>query len=276
MINAVKSEVFLVRKRPVGFVIGALWILLIVMFAYGIPFIIGKTLPNAADGATVMQVVAMPQFAATVLGSYPMFGGAVFLILGAALIGGDFGWGTWKVRFTQGPARTDVVVAKFLAGAALCVVIVTVTHLIALGTSAILSAAAGVSMALPGLGKFFLSWVFACLIAITSCWFGMALTVAFKSQAVALAAGLLWTLALENVVAGMALMWPSVNFIEKVLLGPAGGSLAHALGSKTMAQGGTPGVSEAHGILGALIVLTVYSAIALFTSTVLMNKRDIA
>lgn len=71
-------------------------------------------------------------------------------------------------------------------------------------------------------------------------------------------------------------MWPSLGFVQKILLGPSGGSLAYALGATPMTQGGTPGVVDAHGVPGALLVLGVYCVLSLLASIVTMNRRDIA
>lgn len=276
MIEAIRSEFFLMKRRSVGYIIGALWVLMIVLFAYGIPFIVAVTLPNPADSANLFHVLSVPEFPSTAVGSYPMFGGAMFLILGASIMGAEFSWSTWKVRFTQGPSRSEVMLAKFVAGALTAFFAVTAAHALALVTSFIMSSVSDVSTTLPSTGALLKSWGIALVISVASCWLGMALTVLTKNLALALTIGLLWTLAFENIVAGLAAMWPSLAFIQKILLGPAGGSLAYSLGAAPMMQGGTPGVVDAHSVPSALLVLAIYCALSILVSVGVMRRRDIA
>ncbi|WP_237185246.1 ABC transporter permease [Rothia nasimurium] len=275
MTEAMRSELFLMRKRPLGYIIGALWTLMVIFFAYVIPYIVAKTLPNPGDASAVMEVISLPKFPATSVGSYPMFGGAIFLILGACITGSEFGWGTWKVRFTQGPNRTEIIMAKFMVGAITAAVIVTIAHIFALITSFIMSRIEQVDESWPSLTFLLASWGAAIAIGITSCWIGMMLAILTKNLALALSVGLLWTLAFENIIAGLSLMWPSLSFVQKILLGPAGGSLAHTLGATPMMQGGTPGVVDTHSAPIALSILAIYSLISLFISIVIMRRRDI-
>ena len=45
------------------------------------------------------------QLMGTMLGGFPFFGGAFALMLGVLSLGSEYGWGTFKTAYTQGPGR---------------------------------------------------------------------------------------------------------------------------------------------------------------------------
>jgi hypothetical protein len=51
----------------------------------------------------------------TLLTGFPFFGGVFALMLGVFALGSEYGWGTLKTLFTQGPSRQTVFVAKLAA-----------------------------------------------------------------------------------------------------------------------------------------------------------------
>ena len=273
--NALRSELFMLSKRPLVYVICVIWILQIVMFAYGIPLIVANALPEAQSAAPLLDILALPSSVGTILGSYPMFGGAVFLILGAFIGGAEFGWGTWKVRLWQGPSRWDVVRAKLLAATAASALIALIADLVGFLTSFIISVASGLSTVLPSMLHIVGGLGASMLTAAAFCALGLGLAIITRSLALALAIGLVWTLAFENIVSYLVTLWSPLAFVQKLLLGPAAGSLATALGATPLSQGGTPGVVDAMPAVVAVVVLVAYLVLTSAISGAAINRRDV-
>lgn len=275
MINALRSEFFLLRKRRVVYIMGLLWVLMVTMFAFGIPYIVAISLPEQ-DAAALLEIVSLSMYPQTSLSSYPMFGAATFLILGAVIGGSDWGWGTWKALLTHGPSRWQVVLAKAVVAASAAAVIAVVAQVTAFPVSYAMSSAANLGTTLPAWGAIAGSFGSAVLIAVASCSVGLALAIVTKNLSLSLAAGLLWVLAFENIVSGLVQLWRPLAFVQKILLGPASGSLAAALGATELSKGGTPGVVAAMSVPAAITVLIAYTVIAASVSGLVMNRRDIS
>lgn len=275
MINALRSELFLTRKRRVVYIMGLLWILMVTMFAFGIPYLVAMSLPEQ-DAATLLQLVSLEMYPQTSVSSYPMFGAATFLILGAIIGGSDWNWGTWKGLLTNGPSRWAVVLAKAAAAALAATVITIAAQVVALPVSYAMSSVAGLGTTLPPWGSIAASLGAAILIAVASCSVGLALAILTRSLSLSLSIGLLWVLAFESIVSGLVQLWPPLVFVQKLLLGPASGSLAAALGATELANGGTPGVVAAMSVPVAITVLLAYTAVAVSASGFVMSRRDIA
>lgn len=273
--NALRSEVFMLSKRPLVYVICGIWILQIVLFAYGIPLIVANALPEGQNTAPLFAILAFPKSMGTILGSYPMFGGAVFLILGAFIGGAEFGWGTWKVRLWQGPSRWDVVCAKFVAAAGASALIALIANLAGFLTSYVISMMSGLPTDAPILGDILGGMGSSMLTAAAFCALGLGLAIITRSLALALAIGLVWTLAFESIVSYLVSLWSPLAFIQKFLLGPASGSLATVFGATPLSQGGTPGVVDAMPGAVAVVVLAVYLLLAAAISGVAINRRDV-
>lgn len=274
--KALRSEFFLLGRRRVVYIVGILWVVMLSAFAFGIPFIVASSLPAEEDKTALYELVALASYPQTALSSYPLFGAAMFLILGALLGGSDWGWGTWKGLLTLGPSRTNVVLAKAAAAAAAAAVVAVVANAIAFPVSYTMSAAADQDTNLPALADIAGSLAGAVLVAVAACTVGFALSIVTKSLPLALAGGLVWVLAVENIVSGLVQLWSPLAFLQKCLLGPASGSLAAALGATELSDGGTPGVVAAASVPVAITVLLSYIVLSLSVSTIVMKRRDIA
>lgn len=277
LLPALASETYLLRKRPVPYVIAAAWVLMVIGFAFVIPYAIYLALDPAEnpDRGELLRVVIPGSVHETALSSYPMFGGAVMLILGALITGSEDRWSTWKVRFTQGPGRTTVILAKFVAAAVAAAAIAALALAGAVLASLVIASLAGESRAIPNPGALLSSFAAAALIATTWTSVGMALGVVFRGATVAIAVGLIWTLALENVLSGLAGMLPALEPVRLALLSSASGSLVGSLGAPLQGRGGTGVVDYLSGAQ-AVGVLVAYTALAIALSAWLMRRRDIS
>jgi hypothetical protein len=101
---------------------------------------------------------------------------------------------------------------------------------------------------------------------------GAVLAVALRSVALPVGLGLVWMLAVQNLLAAIAaplLDW--VAQVQKGLPGPNAGSLAATLG----APGDTPGVASAVGGGQAALVVAAYLVAFAALGGLLLQRRDI-
>lgn len=278
MNTALASESFLLRKRPAPYVVGSVWVLLVMGFAFLVPYLIYLSLGADEPGRENLLGILLPsQVHHTAVGSYPMFGGAIMIIFGILAAGAETHWDTWKVRFTQGPSRTQVMLSKFVVAGAAAALIALAALAGALVASAGIALLAGRPVTgWPGVSDLALAALVAIAISVTYTFVGMALAVVLRGTTVAIAVGLVWVLGLETALSGVASIVAVLEPVRLVLLSSASGSLVASTGVATQAEQGTPGVVDVLSWPGALLVLAVYAAVSVAVSAWLMNRRDIA
>jgi ABC-type transport system involved in multi-copper enzyme maturation permease subunit len=276
VINAVAAEALLMRKRLAPVIVGATWVLMVVGFAFAVPYIVYSVLdPADASRAELLRILLPAAFASTSLSSYPLFGGAIMLILGVLVTGSEYRWRTWTARLSQGPGRVQVLLAKLVIGVMVTTVIAVVAALAAAVASAVIAAVEGRPADWPSMTSLLGSLGAAVLISAAWMSVGAALGVIFRGTTVALAVGLLWTLGLENALSGLAGVIPAIEPVRNILLGSASGSLVGSLGAPTQGDGGTPGVVDYLSAPAACLVLVAYLVVTTTAAAVLIHRRDI-
>ncbi|WP_116040534.1 ABC transporter permease subunit [Amycolatopsis palatopharyngis] len=272
-VRSVRAELAKAARRPSLWLLAAVAVVLSLTFAYLIPYagFAGGTEgpPNSDRGLAAMLPA---EFAGSALAGTPVFVGALALVLGVLVVGGEYTTETWKTLLAQGPSRLTVYGAKIVT-VAVGVLALTVSLF---ATTAIASAVVAaleeqpmlwpsVSAIATGLGA---GWL------ITMMWaaLGIALAVALRGVALPIGLGLVWLLAVQNLIASIAA--PLVDWIadlQKALPGPNAGSLVAALG----AAADTPGVSEIVGGGQAALVVAGYLAAFATIGGWLLSRRDI-
>ncbi|HEY0168653.1 MAG TPA: ABC transporter permease subunit [Jatrophihabitans sp.] len=279
MTDVLRAELLATRKRPGAWIIGGAWVVLAVGFGMLVPYLVylalrGRPSSSAGDTEKLLTGVLPEQFVSTSVALYPLFGSALMLIFGAVLIGGDYRWGTLGTLLTQRPGRVAMMLGKAAAlGLALLGVTVAVV-LATAATSAVIAALAGRASRWPGPVTLLEGIGSAWLVSAAAASLGAFLAVLLRNTAAAIAVGLVWLLALENLVSGIASTVPALKVVQRLLIGPSGGSLATSLGSETQSDGGMPGVVAVSGSLTAVVVLCCYIAVFLGLATALTVRRD--
>ncbi|PZH16290.1 ABC transporter permease [Streptomyces sp. NTH33] len=279
MIGCLRAEFLSVRKRPGVWIVGGAWVALAVAFGMAVPYIVYLSFKggssSGSDPEDLITSLLPDQFMTSVVGLYPMFGSALMLVFGAVVAGGDHRWGTWGTLFVQGTGRITVMAAKSVvtAVALLCVTAAVVAATAAV--SALIAFADGRPVHWPPTVELLKGFGVAWLVSMAAVALGTFLAVLFRNTGAAIGVGLVWLLALENLVSGVVGTLPALEAVQRVLLGANGGSLAAALGSSTQDAGGTPGVVAVSGPLTASFVLAGYVVVFLGLSTMLVSRRDV-
>ena len=132
MIGSFKAEILKLRKRPATWVLLGVVLGLTQLFGYVLPYSSWLTSDQnfrtqGLDPQAVLAGVLPGELVPTSLGGFPVFVGALALILGALAAGSEYGWGTMQTALTQRPSRLATYGGKLLALAASTLFLVLVT-----------------------------------------------------------------------------------------------------------------------------------------------------
>ncbi|PMR60436.1 hypothetical protein C1A38_13985 [Verrucosispora sp. ts21] len=280
MIASVRAAWFADRRRPAVWTVSGTWTLLALAFGIGIPYLVHLSLagdPEQAEAAETLLGTVLPgQLVTTGIGLFPLFGGAIVVILGALVVGNEYRWGTFNLIFTQRPRREQVLAghAVVLCGLTLLVAVVTFAAM-ALVTG-VLAMVEGRSADWPPITDLAGAVAAAWLICTAHASVGWFLAIVFRSTATAIAIGLVWTLVLENAISGLALVLSPLEVLQKLLLAPSSGALAGALGARSQFDGGTPGVLESSSAVLPAAVLLGYTVLMFGLGSWLAARRDVS
>lgn len=274
------TELFKLRKRPANWVLAAVALVLSLIFGYLIPYVGYRTGggPAVAGGLSPAQVLAetLPaSFITNMISGFPLFVGAIAVILGALSSGSEYGWGTLKTALIQRPSRLEVFGGKL--GALLVAT--------ALMTFALFGVAAAASALIAAIQSAPMHWPSAVVLTegvaggwlILSMWalLGMLLGFAFRSAALAVGLGLVWTLVIENLIRSVAPLLDALDKLQQALPGVNAGSLAAAVGATVSGGAATPGVVAAVGGAQAAAVLVAFALAFSVTAGGLLRRRDV-
>src|SRR5215218_7754161 len=125
MIGSIRAEWLKLWRRPATWVLGISFCGAILTIGYVFVWlsalIVEQTppsgdLPDPVGLAREIRAELVPaQFLGASLALFGSLGGAIAIILGALTLGSEYGWGTLKTIFTQGPGRLVVLGGKVLA-----------------------------------------------------------------------------------------------------------------------------------------------------------------
>jgi ABC-2 type transport system permease protein len=277
MIGSFRAELLRLRRWPVTWVLIGVWLVLSLATGYVFSYSAYRSADDATTAETLLARI-MPDNAPTaLLQGMPLFGGALLLILGALTIGSGYGWGTWKTVFTIGPRRHTALVGTLGALGVVVVGVVLATFALSLAASAVIAGAEAQPVSWPSIADS-AQGVGAGLL-ILGMWTagGVLLGTLVRNPAMAVGLGLVWALAVENLLLGVSSLFGPVERLTEVLPGTAAGSLAGALGALpgSPSVGGTPGVMLLLDGAPAAILLSGYLAVFLLVSVALTMRREI-
>jgi ABC-2 type transport system permease protein len=272
MTDHLRAEAIKLLRRPATWTLLGVALALSLMFTYLIPYAGyagGTSGPTSERGLATM----LPdRLVGNSIAGLPVFLGALLLILGVLTVGSEYAWGTWKSVLTQDPSRARTYAAKLivLAIAALA----TVLAVFAAGAiaSTVIAAAEDRAMHWPGVADLLTGIGAGALIATMWTVLGALLAIALRGVALPVGLGLVWLLAVQNLLASIAA--PLIGWIaqlQKGLPGPNAGSLVAALGSGS----DTPGVEALVGGVPATVVVAGYLVVFAVLGGVVLRRRDI-
>jgi ABC-2 type transport system permease protein len=276
---SVGAELFKIVKRPAVWVLLAAWLVANQVFSFVIPYLSyrgSSTPPEAAAGLTPDEILAdaLPaNLVENAIAGLPLFGGALLLVLGGLVMGSEYGWDTLRTMFTQRPRRLAIFGGKLIALGVVVTALVLATFAADAATSWGLATVESAPTNWPSLGDLAGGIAAGLLIAGTWTAVGVVLAVLLRGTALPIGLGLVWLLALENLIRGAAALLDVFDTVQKALPGVNAGSLVAELVS---ASGeGTPGVSAVVGGGQAAAVLAAYAVVGLGAAAIILQRRDV-
>jgi len=278
MIGVFSAEWLKLRKRAATYVIGAIWVALILLLEYLLSYYFSKSASRPRNGGGFNARALIDALLPRNIVHYRVpgnttLGGALVLILAALIGGSEFGWSTLKTIFTQRPTRLTVFAGKLLALLLLLVIFVVLAFVAAGVGSLIVAASEHATVVWPPLGDILkgagaMLLVFAAWAAV-----GLGLAVLFQGTALAIGIGLVYALVVESLINVFAARNDVVKTISNGLLGTNASALVDPF--RASFGGFRASASPPVGVGQAAITLGVYVVVFVLLAAILLRQRDV-
>lgn len=281
MLSSYRAEVLKLVKWPAMWVLAAVFLVLAQVFGYLIPYVGYRSGGGSgfAAGETQAQLLAdiLPaNLIGNTLSGFPMFAGALALIIGALAAGSEYGWGTLKTVLTQRLGRLSVLGGKLLAITTTILALVLVVFAMNSLWSWVIAETVGKPADWPSVLDLTRGIAAGWLILGVWSLVGALLGTLFRSTSLAIGLGLVWALAVENLVRGFAGLLEFLDTFQRALPGVNAGSLVASLGAATLDQsGGTPGVTAVVDGQQAVMVLIAYAVALPLIAGLALHRQDV-
>lgn len=243
MIRALRSEWLKTVRRPSVWILLAVLVAVIVLLGYLLGWLSTRSLPAGRFAPPItkellLQAYHPANFHRQVLGISNVLDQLLAVILGALVMGSEYGWGTWKTVLTQGPTRLQSLGGKLIAVAIVLIVYVLASKLPA-EIRLVMAAFDGAAISWPDpptvlrvAGAIWLMFGWGAAV-------GMVLAFLFRQSALAIGLGLAYILVIEALVFNILRSAHSnvVDTLEKFFPGPDARALVESFGSLLPAPG---------------------------------------
>jgi ABC-type transport system involved in multi-copper enzyme maturation permease subunit len=280
MFGSYRAELLKLRKRSAVWVLFGAGLVLSLVFGYLLPYLgyaTGDENPQT-DGiprSEVLRGMLPERVMDNTIGGYPVFAGALALVLGAIVVGGEYTWGTLKTILTQRPGRNTVLLSQFLALATMVAVWVLGIFAACVLCSIGIAAAENGSTDWPGVTAILEGLAGGWLVLTMWCLAGAVLAVAFRNVALPIGLGVVWILGIETLLAGVvSSLLPDLDVLSDALPGTNAGSLVFSVTGMAAADA-PPGVRDAVGGGRALLTLLAYCTIFAVLAAWTTRRRDV-
>jgi ABC-2 type transport system permease protein len=282
MIGSFKAEILKLRKRPATWVLLGVVLGLTQLFGYVLPYSSWLTSDQnfrtqGLDPQAVLAGVLPGELVPTSLGGFPVFVGALALILGALAAGSEYGWGTMQTALTQRPSRLATYGGKLLALAASTLLLVLVTFALNAAVAGVIATIESRPLDYPSLAELARGIGSGWLIMGMWCGLGAVAGFAFRGVALPIGLGVVWVLGVENLVSAVASsLLTSLQPLRDLLPGVNAGSLVWSLAPGGGSSGeAPPGVIDAVTGGRATLSLALYVAAFAGLGALLLRRRDV-
>ena len=283
MIASFSAELLKLRKRPATWVLLGVVLGLTQLFGYVLPYSSWLTSDQnfrtqGLDPQAVLAGTLPGELVPTSLGGFPVFAGALALILGALATGSEYGWGTMQTALTQRPSRLAVHAGKLAALAASTLAIVLATFALNATVASVIATVESRPLDYPSPAELAMGVGSGWLILGMWCGLGALLGFAFRGVALPIGLGVVWVLGVENLVSAVAdSLLTGLRPLRDVLPGVNAGSLVWSLAPGGGSSGqAPPGVVDAVTGGRATLSLALYVAAFALAGALLVRRRDVA
>ncbi|MEV6283657.1 ABC transporter permease [Kribbella sp. NPDC051770] len=280
MLGSYRAELIKLRKRSAVWVLFGAGLVLSLIFGYVLPYVgylagDGNPETTGIPPAEVLRGLLPGRVLDNTIGGFPVFAGALSLVLGAIVVGGEYTWGTLKTVLTQRSGRISVLGGQLLGLFTMLAVWVLGIFVACALCSIGIAAAEGGSMAWPGALEIVRALAGGWLVLAIWCLAGALLAVAFRNVALPIGLGVVWILGIETLLAGVASsLLPDLEVLTDALPGANAGALVFSV-TGMVAVDAPPGVRDAVGGGRALVTLAAYGVVFAGLAMVTTRRRDV-
>ena len=278
MSGIVRAEWLKLRKRPAIRSIVGIWLAVVLLLGYLLPYLVFKNPPPGRAGARFASAALLSNLLPNNLVHWfvPTFsglGGTLILILAALIGGSEFGWSTLTTILTQRPGRLSVFTGKLLAIAVLLVLFVVLGYVVAAIGSLIVALLQHATVTWPPAAD--LARSAGAMFLIFAAWtaFGLGLAVLFRGTALAIGLGLAYALVIDRLVAAFSSISDIVKTVSQGLLGTNASALVDPFRASAIGEGTGAGAIAGPG--QAAIVLGAYIVVFVILAAILLQRRDV-
>lgn len=282
VINVARAELFKLVRRPAAWTLLAASAVLSQVFGYLIPYLSyagGDSGPmEGASKESILASTLPDQLVSNTLGGFPVFAGALALVFGALVFGGEYGWGTVKTVLTQRPGRTAVIGGQFVALTVATAVGVLILFALGSLSSMGIALAQDRSIDFPSLGDLALGYGGGLAIMLMWASLGALMGVLLRGVALPIGLGVVWVLGVENLITGVSSsVLTALQPLRDVLPGVNAGSLASAvMPARPTGIDAPPGMNSYVADGRALVTVACYVAVCLAVAMWSYRRRDVA
>jgi ABC-type transport system involved in multi-copper enzyme maturation permease subunit len=269
---------FVLRKRTSTWILVGLFILLSVLFSYIFPYFVEGDSGAPRAGEPLADLLP-GQLVPTTLSGFPFFGGAIVLILGVLTLGSDYGWGTLKTLFTQGPGRLQVLAAKLVAVGIILWAFVILDFAASAISSGLIAARENAAADWPDLWLVIKAFAAAWFILAVWATLGVLLGLLTRGTALAIGIGILYGLAIEGLFSAVFDNSDLLRPLIDGFLRANGYSLVTPLGvTVESTRDNGPGSFSGPFVSGeqAVLTLSLYLVVFIGLSAWILRRRDVS
>lgn len=280
MLGSYRAELLKLRKRSAVWVLFGAGLVLSLIFGYLLPYLGYVTgddnqQTNGIPRAEVLRGVLPERVMDNTIGGFPVFAGALALVLGAIVVGGEYTWGTLKTILTQRPGRSALLGGQLLGLLTMLAVWVLGIFAACALSSLGIAAAENAPMDWPAPLVLLKGLVGGWLVLTMWCLAGAALAVAFRNVALPIGLGVVWVLGIEALLAGVvSSLLPDLEFLSDAMPGANAGALVFSVTGMTMTDA-PPGVRDAVSGDRALLTMLAYAVVFAGVAIAATRRRDV-
>ncbi|HET9944137.1 MAG TPA: ABC transporter permease [Actinomycetes bacterium] len=284
VLRSTRAELLRLRRWPALWITVGAELALNLLFLYVFSYVSYRS-GDGGDGGGITGGVPRDSLLADMLPDaiprvavqgMPVFAGALVLIVGALAAGSGYGWGTVKTVTLQGPGRLAALTGTLAALAVFVVVLVAALFAMDVAVSLLVATTESQPVVWPSAGDLAQAFGGGVLVMLMWTYAGVLVGTLARGPALAVGLGLVWVLAVENLLRGVGALWSPIERVTDVLPGTAAGSLAGALGATPVSEpGGTPGVLTTLGGGQAVALLAAWVIVFVVGTGWLVRRRDI-
>jgi ABC-2 type transport system permease protein len=292
MLASLGAELLKLRKRPSTWVLGLIWLAIIILLNYTLAYTVlsnapPPTVPEGTPKEQREQLLEQQEevqeqqleflypenLVSNLTPGFPNLGAPIALILGALAVGSEYGWTTFKTVLTQRPGRLALFFGKLLALGVVLALLVVLTFAAGAASGYVIVRLEGTPAGWPVAGELVRALGAGGLILATWAALGVLLATLLRSTALSIGIGLVYSLALETIVFNLPIQ--NEAFLEAREYFPGQNSNFLANSFPGQAQGGFATPEPPVDAAQAALVLLAYAAAFILLAALVFSRRDV-